>query len=173
MPGSLPSEHPLVMDVDSILGCIQSFPKGMSCGQDGLRAQHILDALCGEGSAIVVGLLKAISVVVNLLLEGRKEMSKYLRDFQFGVGVLSGAEAVLYGANRFLNKFHSDGSLAMLTGDFSNAFNLVDQTTLLHEVQTRCLSITLWVDFLYGQSARLYVGDDHIWSTTRVQQGTL
>ncbi|GKB23930.1 hypothetical protein Tco_0863331 [Tanacetum coccineum] len=63
----------------------------------------------------------------------RKEMSKYLRDFQFGVGVPNGAEAVLHGANRFLNKFHSDGSLAMLTVDFSNAFNLVDQNTLLHE----------------------------------------
>ncbi|GKA07259.1 hypothetical protein Tco_0686483 [Tanacetum coccineum] len=139
MPGSLPSEPPIVLDVDSVLGCIQSFPKGMSYGRDRLRAQHILDALCGEGSAIAVGLLKAISVVVNLLLERRcpkvlaefvasapltpllkpdngirpiavgaiwrrfaskvamrgvrKEMSKYLGDFQFGVGVLSGAEA--------------------------------------------------------------------------------
>lgn len=101
----------------------------------------------------------------------KKEMSKYLGDFQFGVGVPSGAEAVLHGANRFLNKFHSDGSLAMLTVDFSNAFNLVDRTSLLHEVRTRCPSISLWVDFLYGQSARLYVGDDHIWSTTGVQQG--
>ncbi|GJX82132.1 hypothetical protein Tco_0331613 [Tanacetum coccineum] len=145
---------------------------GTSCGRDGLRAQHILDALCGEGSAIVVGLLKAISMVVNLLLEGRypkvlaefvasaplmpllkpdngirpiivgaiwrrlaskvamrgvrKEMSKYLKDFQFGVGVPSGAEAVLHDANRFLNMFHLDGSLAMLTVDFSNSFNLVD-----------------------------------------------
>nr|GEX66601.1 putative reverse transcriptase domain-containing protein [Tanacetum cinerariifolium] len=174
MPGSLPSEPPLVVDVDTVLGCIQSFPKGTSCGRDGLRAQHLLDAFCGEGSAIAVGLLKAISVVVNLLLEGKcpkvlaefvasapltpllkpdngirpiavgaiwrrlasktamrgvkKEMSKYLGDFQFGVGVPSGAEAVLHGANRFLNKFHSDGSLAMLTVDFSNAFNLVDRT---------------------------------------------
>ncbi|GJW27470.1 hypothetical protein Tco_0044345 [Tanacetum coccineum] len=52
-------------------GEVQSFPKGTSCGRDGLRAQHILDALCGEGSTIAVGLLKAISMVVNLLLEGR------------------------------------------------------------------------------------------------------
>nr|GEW14714.1 putative reverse transcriptase domain-containing protein [Tanacetum cinerariifolium] len=129
MPGSLPSEPPLIVDVDSVLRCIQSFPKGTSCGRDGLRAQHILDAFCGEGSEIVIGLLKAISVVVNLLLERsfpkvlaefvayapltpllkpdngimpivvdviwrrlaskvamrgvRKEMSKYLKDFQF------------------------------------------------------------------------------------------
>nr|GEV49537.1 putative reverse transcriptase domain-containing protein [Tanacetum cinerariifolium] len=179
-------------DTDSltafVLECIQSFLKGTSCGPDGLRAQHILDALCGEGSAIAVGLLKAIFVVVNLLLEGK--CPKVLAGFMasaplmpllkpdnriwpivFGVGVPSGAEAVLHGTNRFLNKFHSDGSLAMLTVDFSNAFNLVDRTTLLHKVRTRCLSISLWVDFLYGQSARLYVGDDHIWSTTEVQQG--
>ncbi|GKF31099.1 hypothetical protein Tco_0100897, partial [Tanacetum coccineum] len=71
MPGSLPSEPPFVVNVDNVLGCIQSFPKGTSCGRDRLRAQHILDALCGEGSTIVVGLLKTISVVVNLLLEGR------------------------------------------------------------------------------------------------------
>nr|GEV06728.1 auxilin-like protein [Tanacetum cinerariifolium] len=71
MPGSLPSEPPLVVDVDTVLGCIQSFPKGTSCGRDGLRPQHLLDAFCGEGSAIAVGLLKAISVVVNLLLEGK------------------------------------------------------------------------------------------------------
>ena len=70
MPVSLLSEPPLVVDVDSIRGCIQSFPKGTSCGRDGLRAQHILDAFCGEGSAITAGLLKAISVVVNLLLGG-------------------------------------------------------------------------------------------------------
>ncbi|GKA07808.1 hypothetical protein Tco_0687032 [Tanacetum coccineum] len=188
MHGSLPLEPPLFVDVDSILGCIQSLLKGTSCGRDGLRAQHILDALYGEGSAIAVGLLKAISVVVNLLLEGRcpKVLAEFvasapltpllkpdngIRPIAFGVGSPSGAEAVLHGANRFLNKFHSDGSLAMLTVDFSNAFNLVDRTTLLHEVRTRCPSISLWVDFLYGQSARLYVGDDHIWSTTGVQQG--
>nr|GEW25713.1 auxilin-like protein [Tanacetum cinerariifolium] len=173
MPGSLPSEPPPVVDVDSVLGCIQSFPKGTSCGRDGLRTQHILDALCGEGSAIAVGLLKAISVVVNLLLEGRclKVLAEFMasapltpllksdneiRPIAFGLGVPSGAEAMLHSMNRFLNKFHSDGSLAMLTVDFSNAFNLVDRTTLLHEVRTRCTSISLWMDSLYRQSARDY-----------------
>ncbi|GKD95488.1 hypothetical protein Tco_1379385 [Tanacetum coccineum] len=93
---------------------------------------------------IVVGAIWR-RLVSKVAMRGvRKEMSKYLGDFQFGVGVPSGAEAVLHSANRFLNKFHSDGSLAMLTVDFSNAFNL---------------------------SVRLYVGDDHIWSTTGVQHG--
>ncbi|GKB80070.1 hypothetical protein Tco_0946965 [Tanacetum coccineum] len=74
--GSLPSEPHLVVDVDNVLGCIQSFPKGTSCGREGLRAQHILDALCGEGSAVVVGLLKAISMVVNLFETLFEEVSE-------------------------------------------------------------------------------------------------
>ena len=56
---------------------------------------------------------------------------KYLGDFQFGVGIPNGVEAVLHSANRFLDSFHDDGSLAMLTVDFSNAFNAIDRTTLL------------------------------------------
>ncbi|GKE34226.1 hypothetical protein Tco_1453548, partial [Tanacetum coccineum] len=36
---------------------------GISCGRDGLRAQHILDALCGEGSATATDLLKDITLV--------------------------------------------------------------------------------------------------------------
>ncbi|XP_022042194.1 uncharacterized protein LOC110944857 [Helianthus annuus] len=59
----------------------------------------------------------------------------------------------------------------MLTVDFSNAFNQVDRSALLREVRMRCPSISLWVEFLYGQPARLYLGDGHIWSTTGVQQG--
>ncbi|GKA94193.1 hypothetical protein Tco_0816179, partial [Tanacetum coccineum] len=62
-----------------------------------------------------------------------KEMSKYLSDFQFGVGVSGGAEAILHSVNRVLSEYHNDGSLAMLIVDFSNAFNLVDSSTLLHE----------------------------------------
>jgi hypothetical protein len=32
-------------------------------------------------------------------------------------------------------------------------------------------SISLWVEFLYGQAARLYLGDEHIMAAARVQQG--
>ncbi|KAL7610215.1 hypothetical protein Lser_V15G14394 [Lactuca serriola] len=59
----------------------------------------------------------------------------------------------------------------MLTVDFSNAFNLVDRSALLDEVRLRCPSISLWVEFLYGQAARLYLGNTHIRSSTGVQQG--
>ncbi|GKC30260.1 hypothetical protein Tco_1037554 [Tanacetum coccineum] len=45
------------------------------------------------------------------------------------------------------------------------------RSALLHEVRVKCPSISLWVDFLYGQASRLYLGDTHIWSATEVQQG--
>ena len=217
LPSILLAEPALLVDKDCVVGCIKSFPKGTSCGRDGLRAQHLLDAMCGEGSATASGLASAITDVVNLWLGGncprflaefvasapltpllkpdngirpivvgaiwrrlvskvamlkvKKEMSAYLGDFQFGVGIPNGAEAVLHNANRFLNSFHSDGSMAMLTVDFSNAFNLVDRTALLREVSLRCPSISPWVQFLYAQPARLYVGDVCIGATTGVQQG--
>ncbi|GAU39704.1 hypothetical protein TSUD_274980 [Trifolium subterraneum] len=100
-----------------------------------------------------------------------KDMTKYLKDFQFGVGISGGAEAILHSVNRVLSERHGDGSLAMLTVDFSNAFNMVDRSALLREVRVRCPSISLWVEFLYGQEARLYIGDEHIMSATGVQQG--
>ncbi|GKA53481.1 hypothetical protein Tco_0746796 [Tanacetum coccineum] len=71
MPSITFSEPPLVAEIDSVFSCIKSFPKSTSCGRDGLRAQHILDALCGEGYATATDLLKVITSVVNLWLAGR------------------------------------------------------------------------------------------------------
>jgi len=68
-------EAPLVVEVDTVLKYIKSFPKGTSCSRDGLRAQHLLDALCGEGSAVARDLLCAITLVVNLWLGGRCPLS--------------------------------------------------------------------------------------------------
>ncbi|GJV72664.1 putative reverse transcriptase domain-containing protein [Tanacetum coccineum] len=160
MPSIIFSEPPLVAEIDSVFCCIKSFPKGTSCGRDGLRAQHILDALCGKGSATAKDLLKSfvVSVPLTPLLKPDngirpiavgtiwrrlvskvsmkgvgKEMSKYLSDFQFRVGVSGDAEAILHSVNRVLSEYQNDGSLTMLTVDFSNAFNLVDRSALLHE----------------------------------------
>ena len=73
-PPSLPSSSvalpTLSVDGDCVLRCIRSFPKGTSCGRDGMRAQHLLDALSGEGSVTSMGLLSAITEVVNLWLGG-------------------------------------------------------------------------------------------------------
>lgn len=79
-----------------------------------------------------------------------------------------GANVVLHSFNMVLSKRHDDESFSMLTMDFSNFFNIVDISTLLCEVILRFPSISLWVELLYDQEIRLYVGDTHIWSTTGV-----
>jgi hypothetical protein len=75
MPTIAYSDVPLLVDGDTVLKCIKCFPKGTSCGRDGLRAQHLLDAMCGDGSAVARDLLGAITLVVNLWLGGRCPMS--------------------------------------------------------------------------------------------------
>ncbi|GJR41782.1 hypothetical protein Tco_1309885 [Tanacetum coccineum] len=173
MPSITFSEPPLVAEIDSVFSCIKSFPKGTSCRRDGLRAQHILDALCGEGSATATDLLKVITSVVNLWLAGRclpilaefvasapltplLKPDNGIRPIAVGtiwrrlvskvaMKVSCGAEAILHSVNRVLSEYHNDGSLAMLTVDFSNAFNLVDRSTLLHEVRVKCPSISFKV----------------------------
>jgi hypothetical protein len=216
-PTTMFIEAPLVVEVDNILKCIQSFPKGTSCGRDGLRAQHLLDATYGEGSPVARDLLDDITLVVNLWPGGRcpnslsefvafapstlllksdggirpiavatiwrrlvykvamkgvgKDMAKYLNDPNLGSEYQAVHRLFCTVSNRVLSRRHEDGSLAMLIVDFSNAFNMVDRSALLQEVRVRCPSISLWVEFHYGQAARLYLGNKHIMAAARVQQG--
>lgn len=63
----------------------------------------------------------------------------------------AGAKTVLYNAKMVPGKQCKDGSLAMLTIDISNDFNMVNQSTLLGEVNARYTSISPLVEFLYMQ----------------------
>ena len=59
---------------------IKSFPRGTSCGRDGLRAQHLLDCLSGAAVAISDELVASITQVVNLFLDGKcpRALGKYI-----------------------------------------------------------------------------------------------
>ncbi|XP_021743396.1 uncharacterized protein LOC110709482 [Chenopodium quinoa] len=59
---------------------IKSFPRGTSCGRDGLRAQHLLDCLSGAAVAVSDELVDSISAVVNLFLAGKcpMELGEYI-----------------------------------------------------------------------------------------------
>ncbi|XP_026401420.1 uncharacterized protein LOC113297214 [Papaver somniferum] len=60
----------VVVGSQKVLKAIRSFPKGTSCGRDGLRAQHLLDELSGPADAVSKELLTSIAGVVNLWLSG-------------------------------------------------------------------------------------------------------
>ncbi|GJZ48170.1 reverse transcriptase domain-containing protein [Tanacetum coccineum] len=70
LPDSHIDHHPLIASQDVVLDRIKSFPRGTSCGRDGLRAQHLMDCLSGAAVAISDELVSSITQVVNLFLEG-------------------------------------------------------------------------------------------------------
>nr|GEU83002.1 hypothetical protein [Tanacetum cinerariifolium] len=65
------NHHQLIASQDVVLNRIKSFPRGTSCGRDGLRAQHFMDCLIGAAVTIFDELVPSITQVVNLFLEGK------------------------------------------------------------------------------------------------------
>ncbi|GKA93871.1 hypothetical protein Tco_0815857 [Tanacetum coccineum] len=63
-----------------VLDMVTSFPRGTSCGHDGLRAQHLLDCLGGAIVAISDELVASITQVGNLFLDGNcpKILGEYI-----------------------------------------------------------------------------------------------
>ncbi|KEH33078.1 hypothetical protein MTR_3g021185 [Medicago truncatula] len=148
------SKAPFVVEVDTVLKCIKSILNG-----------HLVVEMGGRCALSLVEFVASSPLTPLLNPDGG------IHPIAFGVRVSSGADAILHSVNRVLNLRHGDDSLTMLTVDFSNAFNLVDRSALLRDVRLRCPCISLWVEFLYGEAARLYVGGGHIMSAYRVQQG--
>ncbi|GJY88442.1 hypothetical protein Tco_0503070 [Tanacetum coccineum] len=124
-PPSTPSntffEPPLVAEIDIVFGCIKSFPKEFV-------ASAPLTPLLkpdNEIQPIAIGTIWRWLVSKVAMKGVGKEMSK------------------------LLSEYHNDGSLEMLTMDFSNAFNLVDRSTLLNETHisglpSGCSKVTHW-----------------------------
>ncbi|GKF95881.1 hypothetical protein Tco_0288616 [Tanacetum coccineum] len=66
--------HHLIASSTVVLDRIKSFPRGTSCGRDGLRAQHLMDCLSGAAVTVFDELVSFITQVVNLFLAGNCTM---------------------------------------------------------------------------------------------------
>ncbi|XP_026399437.1 uncharacterized protein LOC113295303 [Papaver somniferum] len=100
-----------------------------------------------------------------------KDMSSYLSDYQFGVGVPAGGEIILHAVNHLLEmQGHSD-KMSMLLIDFSNAFHMVSRSQLIKEVLLRFPGISRSVEFCYLRPAKLYYDHYILSSALGVQQG--
>lgn len=68
------------MGSKAVLEAIKSFPKGTSCGRDGLCAHHLVDVLSGAAATVADDLVLSISGVVNLWLDGKcpSELGEYI-----------------------------------------------------------------------------------------------
>jgi hypothetical protein len=72
--------HNLIASPAVVFDMIKSFPRGTSCGRDGLRAQHLLDYFSGAVVAISDKLIDSITKVANLFLDGKcpRELGVYI-----------------------------------------------------------------------------------------------
>nr|GEU42158.1 RNA-directed DNA polymerase, eukaryota [Tanacetum cinerariifolium] len=119
-PPSIPSvtfsEPFLVAEIDSVFSCLKSFPKAG-------RYPPILSEFVA--SAPLTPLLKLDNMIrpITVGTIWRCLVSKVAMK---GVGIE---------ISNLLSKYHNDGSLSMLTVDFSNAFNLMDRSALLHKIR--------------------------------------
>ncbi|GJT06298.1 hypothetical protein Tco_0840760 [Tanacetum coccineum] len=112
--------HQLIASLDVVLDMIKGFPRGTSCGRDGLRAQRLMDCLSGvvvaisaEGGIrpIVVGTIwrHLVSKVSVAMID--HSFDGYLNDLQSGVGVSGGGEAILHVVNRLIEGREDDVGL--------------------------------------------------------------
>ncbi|GKG43766.1 hypothetical protein Tco_0482859, partial [Tanacetum coccineum] len=74
LPDTPIDHHHLIASQAVVLDRIKSFPRGTSCGRDGLRAQHLMDCLSGAAVAVSDELVSSITQVVNLFLAGKCPM---------------------------------------------------------------------------------------------------
>ena len=61
----------LTTDNQDVVRALHGFPRGSSPGGSGLRAQHLLDAICGHSAPAAQDCLHALTVLINLLLSGK------------------------------------------------------------------------------------------------------
>ncbi|GJV24689.1 hypothetical protein Tco_1377384 [Tanacetum coccineum] len=127
---------------------LKSFPRGTSCGRDGLRAQYLMDCLSGATIAISDELVSSITQVVNLFLEGKcpTMLGEYIASapltplVKSGGGIrpiaVGGGEAILHAVNRLVEDRGDDVGVSMPLVDFQNAFNLSSATLALPDCTT-------------------------------------
>nr|GEZ24782.1 hypothetical protein [Tanacetum cinerariifolium] len=136
---------------------ITSFPRGTSCGRDGLRAQHLMDCLSGATVTISDELISSITQVVNLFLDGKCPMrlGEYIASAPLTPLVKPGGgirlivvgtvwrsivfKAILHAVNRLVEDRGDEVGLSMLLVDFQNAFNMVDWKITLWRAHSKVM----------------------------------
>ncbi|GKB62944.1 RNA-directed DNA polymerase, eukaryota, reverse transcriptase zinc-binding domain protein [Tanacetum coccineum] len=106
----IPIDHRLLIASSTmVLDRIKSFPRGTSCGRDGLRAQHLVDCLSGAVVAVSDELRRLVSKVSATMIG--HSLDGYLDGLQFDVGVSIGSEAILHVVNCLLEGCGDDVGL--------------------------------------------------------------
>ena len=208
---------PFVANEHAVLDALNSFPVATGSGRDGLKAQHLKDALLVNSSNSRDLLTNAFVDFINLLLSGslplvlspfissaplvpliKKDggirpiaigeiwrrwaskvaarhganaMKSKLRPLQVGVSTPNGAEAIVHSLNNLIASHQDTTGITCFKVDYKNAFNTIRRLQFIEAVAKDIPELLAYVDWIYGDHAKIYVGNDIIDCTAGVQQG--
>ena len=92
-----------------------------------------------------------------------------LTPLQVGVGLPGAVDAVVFKVREWMRTAPTDH--ALLTLDFSNAYNTIDRSAMLAAIALKCPSFLHYAKFCYGAPTPLLADDFSISSSTGTQQG--
>jgi hypothetical protein len=98
-----------------------------------------------------------------------EKCTEVLKPRQMGVGVKSGAEALVHAAQRFVGALPSDNMLVKL--DFTNAFNCIRRDRMLEATAVHLPELLSYVSSVYSSPSSLFFGHYIVESAEGVQQG--
>ena len=98
-----------------------------------------------------------------------EKCTEVLKSRQMGVGVKSGAEALVHAARRFVGALPSDNILVKL--DFTNAFNCIRRDRMLEATAVHLPELLSYVSSVYSLPSSLFFGHYIVESAEGVQQG--
>ena len=103
----------------------------------------------------------------------RERAVNVLHPHQVGVATPSGTEAIVHATRSFVDRHGDSPDLGMLQIDFTNAFNSVSRSAIMHAVDRHVPQLLPWVHLCYGTGMypHLWSKNFHIRSMTGVQQG--
>nr|GEU29396.1 putative reverse transcriptase domain-containing protein [Tanacetum cinerariifolium] len=171
----IPIDHQhLIASQDVVLDRIKSFPRGTSCGRNGLRAQHLMDCLSGAAIAISDELLSSITQVVNLFLERKclTRLGEYIASAPLTSLVKPGGGIRPIVVGTVWRRLVSKVSATMIGHSLDGYLDGLQFGVGVPrgEVRLYCPAISCWVEFCYSSPARLYYGEHSLWSCQGVQQ---
>jgi len=120
---------------------------------------------------IAVGELLRRLTAKLLCAEVKDEAHSYTFPAQVGVATPLGAETAVHVVRQWMERQEGSNTKAALKLDFRNAFNLVDRSAMLHEVDAHFPTLSRWVRWCYEEESSLLFAGHELLSATGVQQG--
>ena len=100
-----------------------------------------------------------------------KSAAEWFNPSQLGIATSNGTESIVHAVRRVHEHHGNNSEYAILSGDLSNGFNLVNRKAFLKGVQEHFPALLARTVYCYGDDAPyLWSGEDVIRSVTGVQQ---